>query len=147
MQFHQQVPDLKKKVIREKLERVLGDLGCRDKELSILFTDDGCMADLNRRYLGREGPTNVLAFPMMNADPHTDQSPDIDTGLLGDVAISLDTAQREAQETGETLEETVERLLIHGILHLLGHDHVGDRTARALMEREEERLIALLKEG
>jgi len=122
-------------------------LGCRDKELSLLFTDDGRMADLNRRYLGREGPTNVLAFPMTDADPHKDQGPDIDAGLLGDVVISLDTARKEAEETGETLEQAVERLLIHGILHLLGHDHVGNRGAAVLMEREEERLMALLREG
>lgn len=70
---------------------------------------------------------------------------EIETSLLGDVVISVDTAQREAEESGEPFEQTVDRLLIHGILHLLGHDHVDSEEQAILMEREEERLLALLE--
>lgn len=124
-------------------------MGCHDKELSILFTDDRRMSDLNLQYMGRAGPTNVLAFPMADFDAPASQTPDVavTTGLLGDVVISVDTAQREAEASGEALEQTVDRLLIHGILHLLGHDHVGPEAQAALMEREEERLMALVEGG
>jgi rRNA maturation RNase YbeY len=136
---------LKKREIRARVERVLRDLGCHDKELSILFTDDRRMAQLNLRYMGRAGPTNVLAFPMRDSNAPTGQTPDIETGLLGDVVVSVDTAQREAEESGESLKQAVDRLLIHGILHLLGHDHVGAEEQAVLMEREEERLRALVE--
>ena len=115
-------------------------MGCHDRELSILFTGDEHIARLNEQYLGRTGPTNVLAFPM--ADPHReiDISP-----MLGDVVISLDTAARESGESGESFEETVFRLLIHGVLHLLGFDHErAEDTLR--MEREEHRLRKLIEE-
>jgi probable rRNA maturation factor len=115
-------------------------LGCHDRELSILFTGDDHIARLNERYLGRTGPTNVLAFPM--ADPHQEIhiSP-----MLGDVVISLDTAARESGESGESFEETVFRLLIHGVLHLLGFDHERAEDAQR-MEREERRLRKLIEE-
>lgn len=105
------------------------------------------MAELNGRYMGREGPTNVLAFPMSDLSSCEGRGRDIETALLGDVVISLDTAQKEAAELTETLEQTVDRLLIHGVLHLLGYDHVGAEDQAVLMEREEERLRALLEEG
>ena len=136
---------MKKGGIRAKVEKVLSDLGCHDKELSILFTDDHRMAQLNLRYMGRSGPTNVLAFPMSDFNaPTAGQTPDIETGLLGDVVISVDTAQKEVRKSGEPLEQRVDRLLIHGILHLLGHDHIGSEEQAVLMEKEEERLMALI---
>jgi len=120
-------------------------LGCHDKELSILFTDDPRMAQLNLRYLGRKGPTNVLAFPMADPDGPGNQTATVETGMLGDVVVSVDTAQREADESGESLRETVDRLLIHGILHLLGHDHEASEAAASEMEKEEKRLMALIE--
>ncbi len=121
--------------------KVLKDLGCHDKELSILFTDDNEIARLNNQYLGRKGPTNVLAFPMTGG-PGTDMS----TAMLGDVVISVDTAAREAAETGETLQGTIDRLLIHGLLHLLGYDHETSPSGARTMEEEEKRLLATIKE-
>lgn len=121
-------------------------MGCHDKELSVVFMDDAHMAELNFRYLGRNGPTNVLAFPMREADPPEGGTPGVETELLGDVVISLDTAGREAEELGETLEQRVDRLLIHGVLHLLGHDHEGPEDEAARMENEEERLMLLIRE-
>ncbi|MBW1923188.1 MAG: rRNA maturation RNase YbeY [Deltaproteobacteria bacterium] len=132
-------PGLKSRTIRRKLEKVLSALGCHDRELSILFTDDSHMARLNERYRGKSGPTNVLAFPMGDPD-------DADPRMMGDVVISTDTAEREARSLGETLEETVDRLLVHGLLHLLGFDHETGATDALRMEQEEARVMKLMEE-
>jgi len=99
------------------------------------------MAQLNDRYLGRKGPTNVLAFPMFDGE-----GPDDDSVMLGDVVISSDTALRESKELGEPLEYTVDRLLIHGVLHLLGFDHTLSEEEAVRMEKEEKRLMELITE-
>ena len=114
------------------MNRVLKDLACDAKELSILFTDDGHITALNREYRGKDRPTNVLAFPMAGG------ASDLESGMLGDIVISVDTALRESAETGEAPEWTIYRLLIHGLLHLLGHDHhdpAGARRMRAAQRR------------
>jgi probable rRNA maturation factor len=121
--------------------KVLSGLGCDDKELSVLFIDDDGIAQLNDRYLGRKGPTNVLAFPMAGGP-----GPDHYSPMLGDVVISGDTALRESERLGEPLEYTIDRLLIHGVLHLLGFDHTKSPEEAALMEKEEDRLMALVTE-
>ena len=122
--------------------KVLKDLACDKKELSILFTDDVHMADLNRIYLGRKGPTNVLAFPMEG-----DSAQDIDSGMLGDLVISVDTAARESEERGESLDITIDRLLIHGLLHLMDYDHERSEKDEKIMMKEEARLLSLIEEG
>jgi len=116
-------------------------LGCKDCELSVLLTGDRHIAELNQRYLKRKGPTNVLAFPMSGGPP-----PLVETNLLGDVVVSVERAVDESNESGESLEETLFRLLIHGILHLLGYDHEKSPEDATLMFKEEERLLALIKE-
>ncbi|MBW1804905.1 MAG: rRNA maturation RNase YbeY [Deltaproteobacteria bacterium] len=124
------------------VRKALEDLACDEGELSILFTDDGHIADLNSRYLGRKGPTNVLAFPMSE-----DLVSDVPSGMLGDVVISIDKAVQESEESGEVLDETIYRLLIHGILHLLGYDHERSPEEEEIMQKKERRLLALIKEG
>jgi probable rRNA maturation factor len=114
-------------------------LDFHEGELSILFTDDERIAELNHRYLKRPGPTNVLAFPMLSGT-----SPHLESGMLGDVVISVDTAISESQELGEPLQRTVDRLLIHGILHLLGYDHESSSKEALRMRREENRLMTLV---
>ena len=116
-------------------------MGFHDKELSVLLTDDEAIAELNARYLGKAGPTNVLAFPMEGVG-----DPGFHTLLLGDVVVSMDTALRESAETGETLTESLDRLLIHGILHLVGYDHNTSASEAARMEEEEQRLQSLIRE-
>lgn len=123
------------------MKKLFTDLDFRKGELSILFTDDERIAELNRRYLGRKGPTNVLAFPMIS-----ESSPQLLSGMLGDVVISLDTAVSESKELGEPLQRTVDRLLVHGILHLLGYDHEVSRKEALRMSKEENRLLALIME-
>ena len=111
-------------------------------ELSLLFTDDKRIAELNQKYLKRQGPTNVIAFPMLAGSP-----PHLPSGMLGDVVISVDTALSESRELGEPLQRTVDRLLIHGILHLLGYDHEGSSKQALRMRKEENRLMTLMMEG
>ena len=116
-------------------------MGFPDKELSIVFTDDRRIAQLNNRYLGRKGPTNVLAFPMEDGP-----TSEVESTMLGDVVISVSTALRESKEHGEALEHTIDRLLIHGLLHLLGYDHEKSNAEARRMEKEEKRLIILMRE-
>jgi probable rRNA maturation factor len=122
------------------MKRLLEDLACGKQELSILFTDDKRIAELNRQYRGKDKPTNVLAFPMAE-DPS-----DIESGMLGDVVISVDTALREAAGTGETLVEAIYRLVVHGLLHLLGYDHERSPKDEKIMFREQARLMKLITE-
>ena len=99
------------------------------------------IAQLNARYMGKRGPTNVLAFPMAGGP-----TPEVDTCMLGDVVISVDTALRESVELGETLEHTIDRLMIHGILHLLEYDHERSAAEANRMGKEEQRLVRLIRE-
>ena len=137
---HRRMPGLRKSEIRRRLKRVLDDLAFHEGELSILLTTDDHISELNRRYRGHEGPTNVLAFPMSEGPDSLKTS-----GILGDIAISMDTAIREAEEAGETLEDTLDRLLIHGLLHLMDFDHEGSLREARRMRREERRLQALVR--
>jgi probable rRNA maturation factor len=122
------------------MEKALKDLGCDKSELSILVTGDDQIHALNRQYLNRDNPTNVLAFPM------TDDPDGIETGMLGDIVISVDTAKREATEMGIKFHERIYELLIHGLLHLMGYDHEISETEEKIMQKEEKRLLRLLME-
>jgi probable rRNA maturation factor len=125
--------------IKSKARKILNALACYDSELSIVLVDDEQMSSLNKRYRNRRGSTNVLAFAMREGE-FSDISPE----LLGDVIISLPTAQREAQEAGISLDNMLSRLLIHGILHLVGFEHNrGEDAAREMEERSSE-LLAIL---
>lgn len=119
------------------MTKALRDLGCLEGELSILLTDDAFIAELNDRYMGKDGPTNVLAFPM-SENPRAGS----EAGMLGDIVVSLDTARREADACEEPLPQTVFRLLIHGLLHLLGYDHEVSEEEALRMEKTQERLLA-----
>ena len=134
------IPELRNPKIRRNLKKVLNDLGCHDKELSIVFTDDARMAKLNAQYLGREGSTNVIAFPMSGGP-----QPQVQSEMLGDVVISVDTARDESRLQGEPMAETIYRLLIHGILHLLDYDHERSSMESRRMEKEQTRLLDLVK--
>ena len=126
------------------MEKVLKDLGCDDRELSIFFTDDREMSQLNSRYRAKEGTTNVLAFAMDESGAAEDGCLTLRSAMLGDVVISLDRAQQESMEFGETLQQRVETLLVHGVLHLVGYDHEKNEEEALLMEGMEKRLLALI---
>ncbi len=116
-------------------------MGCDDKELSILVTGDEQIHELNRQYRNKDKPTNVLSFPM-------DEGADgVETDMLGDIVISVDTAKREAIEMGITYHERIYELLVHGLLHLIGYDHEISDKEEKRMQKEEKRLLAVLTEG
>jgi probable rRNA maturation factor len=121
--------------------KALSALACEECELSLVFTDNEQMAVLNSRYLGRQGATNVIAFPMLD-----EKFPEIRKGMLGDIVVSLDRAQEEALELGLTLEERVDQLLVHGLLHLLGHDHEATPAEARKMQKAEIQLLAIMEE-
>ena len=104
-------------------------MDCPDVELSILIVDDNEIAKLNKQYLHREGPTNVIAFPMRDGN-----IPGLSHDLLGDVVISVETAEREGNDSGAGMRKRFTELLIHGILHLFGYDHEKNRYQAKKME-------------
>ena len=95
-------------------------------ELSVLLTDDRGIHELNRDHRQRDKPTDVLAFPM-------DESVPDPAGILGDVVISLDTAERQARSRKRPLIEEVRFLLAHGVLHLIGYDHAEPAEKREMV--------------
>ncbi len=118
-------------------QRMLDGMGEPDAELSLEFVGDGRMRQLNRQYRGKDRPTDVLAFSMREANSPA-------TTLLGDVVISLHTAQRQAADRGWSLEQEIVRLLIHGILHLLGYDHERSEREANRMRRKESAIVRSL---
>ena len=123
-------------------KRILADLALPDAELSILLVNDVQIQELNRRYLHRDKPTNILAFPMRKGEfsslhPH----------LLGDLAISVETAQRQSNRFGLDDMEMVILLMIHGILHLVGYEHEGTRKgARKMATKQKQIFRTVIKE-
>lgn len=119
---------------------ILNALDCPEAELSILIVNDQQIAQLNRNYLNRQGPTNVIAFPMREGR-FSEISPD----LLGDVVISVETAYREGQKAGLKMEKRFNQLLVHGILHLLGYDHQNAKPEARRMEKKTHELLKLIE--
>lgn len=113
--------------------RILNDLGRSEAELSILITDDEEIHALNREYRTVDRPTDVLSFSQVEGEGHLTR-----TRLLGDVVISWETAERQAQEMKESFIDEMKRLLVHGLLHLLGYDHEeGEESANEMSALEE----------
>ncbi|QTA91226.1 Endoribonuclease [Desulfonema magnum] len=123
-------------------------MACPDDELSILIVDDLRIAELNKEYLEREGPTNVIAFPMCDyfeaEDDIRKPERNIMPKLLGDVVISVDTARKEGEKAGITMEERFTQLLVHGILHLIGYDHEQTEAEALRMEMKTNELLKLI---
>ena len=110
------------------------ELGLPDAELSILFVDDSQIQILNRQYLHRDRPTNVLAFPMRKGG-----FPLLHPHLIGDLVISVETAEHEKGRFGLDRSKMILLLMIHGILHLIGYDHEGTkRGAREMTKKQKE---------
>jgi len=126
--------------IQQKATDILNALDYHDAELSILIVDDPQIAILNKKYLRRNGPTNVIAFPM-----RTDQFSNINPELLGDVVISIETAEKEGKNIGINMEERFTQLLVHGILHLLGYDHEKSEQEAEKMEKKSEEILKLIE--
>lgn len=125
-----------------------------DSELSMLFVDEDAMAELNKRFLGKDGPTDVLAFPIDDDDvveggrspdslgpgPGVDPETGDPPNLLGDVVVCPAVAARNAPDHAGTYDDEMALLVVHGILHILGMDHVDNEEAEAMEARERELL-------
>ena len=99
-------------------------------EVSVKFTNDAEVRSLNASYRGKDAPTNVLSFPMMSADELA--SPPPQGGLLGDIVLAHETCAREAADKRVTLADHASHLVVHGTLHLFGHDHGEDAAAETM---------------
>lgn len=113
-------------------------------ELSIAIVELAEMAELNEQYRGVEGPTDVLSFECDDLCAASD--PD-EAVTLGDVVIAPEVAEAQAEEYGHTVEEELNLLLVHGVLHLLGYDHEKDADAAAMQARERSLLTAWAAAG
>ena len=123
--------------VRRTLNRAASVAGLRASEVSVLFCADARMRTLNRRYRGRDRTTDVLAFP---AAPGAAPAPG---GFLGDIVISVPYASREARRRDDTRAREIDRLLVHGFLHLMGYDHETDEGQMDALEGRLRRRLGL----
>jgi probable rRNA maturation factor len=118
-------------------------LGLLEAEISLLFVNDLQIQALNRRYLCRDKPTNVLAFPMRKGEFST-----LHPHLLGDLVISVETAKRQSNRFGLDEMEMVVLLMVHGVLHLMGYEHEGmKKEAREMTLKQKELFQNVIKTG
>ncbi|WP_299743442.1 rRNA maturation RNase YbeY [uncultured Tateyamaria sp.] len=127
------------------IAETLSALGLGQVELSVLACDDARISDLNRDFRDKAVPTNVLSWPEEDLSPDMDGAapavpqPDPSGSIsLGDIAIAYDTCAREAAEQSKPLAAHVTHLLVHGVLHLLGYDHIRDHDATRMEALEAE---------
>lgn len=124
------------------ITRMLVAAGVEERaEVSVTFVDDAAIHALNREHRQKDRPTDVLSFPQFEPDEELPPAPI--PFSLGDVVVSVDTAARQADEYGHSLEREVGFLLAHGLLHLLGHDHQTPDEEAEMRERQRELLAAV----
>ncbi len=106
-------------------------------DLTIVLTDDAQLHELNRDYLGVDAPTDVLSFPASETDPETGRA------YLGDILLSIPRAEKQAAAAGHPLADEARLLVVHGVLHLLGHDH-AEADEKAKMWQAQAEILASL---
>lgn len=126
--------ELLERAARAALEH---EAGSQEAELSIVLTDNEHLQELNLNYLGVDAPTDVLSFPASETDPESGAR------YIGDILISVPRAQSQADAAGHPLEAEVQLLVVHGTLHLLGHDHAGPEEKARMWKAQAEILEAL----
>ena len=114
----------------------------KNSEVSLLFTDDQEIKNLNRVYRNNDSPTDVLSFSMNEGSENLSIKNNTDEFLLGDIVISIETAKKNAEYSGHSLLNELNILIIHGLLHLLGFDHDRDEDFIE-MKKEEKRLLEI----
>ncbi|HEX2990459.1 MAG TPA: rRNA maturation RNase YbeY [Anaerolineales bacterium] len=125
------------KELLERAARSVLEYEAQDGELSIVLSDDARLQELNRDYLGIDAPTDVLSFPASETDPQTGAR------YIGDILISVPRAQSQAEAAGHALESELQLLVVHGVLHLLGHDHAGPEEKKRMWQAQAEILKSL----
>jgi probable rRNA maturation factor len=126
------------KRLEKDLTKALRYLRLPSSELSVLFVNSRRMRLLNTRYRGITKDTDVLSFPLMDSGPHHGPI------MLGDIVISVPRALKQAEEFGVPFYDELRRLLVHGLLHLIGYDHEINAYQRKKMEKKEEELLDAL---
>lgn len=132
------VPGMRLRALRRFAAGALQRLGEGDAEVAVTFVSNREMRALNRRYRGKDRPTDVLAFPAREGEPTPGEE-----GLLGDVVIAVRVAQQQAVSQGRSLAEELQVLLVHGVLHLLGYDHERSAAEARQMRRKERWLLSV----
>lgn len=141
-------------------EKLLDAIGRKDLELSLVFTDDETIRTLNREWRQKDKPTDVLSFPQDFPDrsfrrdsdtPEEDLKEALeqckDCRILGDIVVSVDTARRQAEDFGWSLEDELRRLILHGFVHLLGFDHEKSPFDEEQFRKLEELLLDRIEHG
>lgn len=134
-------PDLAERAV-EAVEAVAPELANGRLSASVLFTVDEEVQTLNREWRTKDRPTNVLSFPMMTRAELLALSPEGGPEMVGDIALAYETCAGEAAEKAIPLERHAAHLLVHGLLHLAGHDHVAGDAEAAAMEALEIKALA-----
>ena len=111
-------------------------------EVSLMFTDDETIHEMNREYRGIDRPTDVLSFALEEGEEEEIYGGP-EENLLGDIIISVETATRQAEEYGHSVEREMAFLALHGMLHLLGYDHMGEEERKEMRAQEEAILASL----
>ncbi len=124
-------PRFDRRLLARRARRLLAALGLPRAELSLALVSDAAIAELNEAHRGKRGPTDVLSYSLVEGAHAAHRA-----ALLGDVVIAVGVAARQAREIGHSLNEELLRLLIHGVLHLLGYDHEVARDARRMQAKE-----------
>jgi probable rRNA maturation factor len=121
--------------------RIMKLLNCSDKIISLLFVDDKEIREINRHYLSRDYPTNVISFSLTEGE-----FGDINPDILGDIVISAETAFNDAEKSGIAFNDELAFLMIHGVLHLLHYNNENASEANTLtMKKKEQELFYMLK--
>ncbi|MCW5212954.1 pyridoxine 5'-phosphate synthase [Desulfobulbus sp. TB] len=133
------VPYLLEELIQHRSQFLLEQINRSDSTVSIVFMDDASMTAYNEQYRSKSGPTNVLSFPTAENQIPEELAHEVIHDELGDILISVETAQREARNKGISLHQRLTELLIHGLLHLIGYDHeISNEQAEIMFSREKE---------
>jgi len=135
------VPDFRRVFIPDILERAamaaLVQQSAPDADLTLVLTSDTQIQILDRDFLGKDAPTDVLSFPASETDPETGRL------YLGDIVISVPRAEAQSITAGHSLEAELSLLVVHGVLHLLGHDHAGVEEKARMWAAQSEVLTRL----
>jgi probable rRNA maturation factor len=128
--------------IRRAVHKLKKALKCADQEISLLFVDNEQIREMNRQYLNRDHATNVISFPLKEgAYGH------INPQVLGDIVISVERAFQDAAAGDLSLDDEIDFLVIHGLLHLLGYNHEGKNEDEAKKMKEKENAVFFLLNG
>ena len=136
----QNIIKIDRRKIRGTVLKILKTLDCADKEISLSFVDNENIKQLNKQYLGKDKATNVLSFSLREGEYG-----DINPQILGDIIVSVETAQRDALYGKLTIAQEIDFLIIHGILHLLGYNHENTtkRETNKMQQKEKELFTAI----